>query len=135
MQLGPNQLQLSDRHYWAQSMKSSIEAVLVKQLNGHNNSVQLLSETEPGAGQSEYQLHVQVFHFLIEQENAVTLQASYWLTDRQGQQRLISADSDISLPLTENGYQHGVAQMYQALIRFTQQLSQQLDTFIAENKT
>jgi uncharacterized protein len=135
MQLGPNQLHMSDRHYWAQSMSAGIESVLLKQLNADNTSFRLLSVTEPGARQSEYQLHIQFFHLLIEQQNAVRLQASYWLTDNHNPAPVLHGSGDISLELTDDGYPHAVAKMHQTLITFSQQLSEDLDTLITENKT
>ncbi|ALS99110.1 PqiC family protein [Lacimicrobium alkaliphilum] len=135
MQLGPNQLHMSDRHYWAQSMSAGIESVLLKQLNGDNASFQLLSVTDPGVLQSQYQLHIQFFHLLIEQQNAVRLQASYWLTGNDNPSPVLHGHSDISLELTDDGYPHAVAKMHQTLIRFSQQISEDLGTLITENKT
>lgn len=130
MQLGPNQLHMSDQHYWAQSMSTGIESVFLKQLNGNNTPFQLLSATDPGARESQYQLHIQFFHLLIEQHNAVRLQASYWLTDNHHSQTLLRGNGNISLELTDDGYPHAVAKMHQTLITFSQQISAELDTLI-----
>ncbi|GGD74869.1 PqiC family protein [Lacimicrobium alkaliphilum] len=130
MRLSNNRLQLSSEHYWAQRIDASIETIMLKQLNHPDASFHLQSITEPLAQQSDYQLHIQIIHLLIEQQNAVRLQARYWVTKSDSHQSLMSANSDIDIQLTADGYEHAVEKMRQALVHFSDEVSKDISTIV-----
>ncbi|WP_088330275.1 ABC-type transport auxiliary lipoprotein family protein [Lacimicrobium sp. SS2-24] len=126
MSKGTNQLHISSQHYWAQSMKTAVQSVLLKELNGADSNLRLLAGAEVTAQHSRYQLHIDLIHLLIVQQHGIRLQARYWLTGQEKNKILHQGTSDIDIALTADGYEHAVEKMREAVVKFCQQLNQEL---------
>ena len=102
------QIYYSQQNIWSESLEHAIARALVNDVNQNNNSYTLLTNNEPHAGKSDYQLTLQLDHFVATDKSEVILAGKYWLT-QQGN-LVQNAPFYFERTLTEDGFSHAVKQ-------------------------
>ena len=82
--LTPNQLQLSDRHRWAEPLSQNIPRVLGENLSRLLGTSRILLFPWPSANKPDYQLLVELLNFENENDGTAYLVARWTLKDQEG---------------------------------------------------
>jgi len=114
IQTESNQIQMANRHFWAESLDEAIAKVLVRDIA--NMTPTLLVDRDAGQWTSEgdCRIRVEFDKFHATSQSMVVVAGRYWL-HQTGRSRPWKKAFDIQRSLTTDGYTHAVHQLRLAL--------------------
>jgi uncharacterized lipoprotein YmbA len=106
---------------WAEPIEHGIKRALVNDFNSVSKQ-QLILDTMPNSSRSDYQLHIQIDHFVPTDNAEVILVGQYWLN--QGDTLLSHQAINLKQPLVQDGFSESVQQQRKLLKQLTQLVAQ-----------
>ena len=112
---GPHELKLAEFDRWAEGLDTNFTRVLGENIAQLLPTAQVVTHPWPRATPLDYQVMVEVTHFLGQVGGESLLMADWTLFKGEGQQVLVSGKSRLSAPVVSEDYAAMVAAMSQTL--------------------
>jgi uncharacterized lipoprotein YmbA len=120
-QSNSHQLHYASKHIWAENLQTSIEKVLLKELNKDENDIVFIKDSDPRARTAVEYLSVDIEHLLATNNQSIQLAARYWLN--MSEEKISKAGvSNVETPLVKSGYASSVKEMRAALTLFATEI-------------
>lgn len=120
---GENQLIVNEFHRWGDSLEAQINHVLAENLSTRLNVIVYPWE-RPLA--PKYQLYIDIRRFDGNTGGSVTLKAKWWLVETADDNRLITQQSSIVVPTSNDSFESYVAAQNNALEKFSTEIADEL---------
>lgn len=120
-QSNSHQLHYASRHIWAENLQTSIEKVLLKDLNKNESSIVFIKDSDPRARSANEYLSVDIEHLLATNSKNVRLAARYWLHKSKSKTNEAGI-ANIETPMMKSGYASSVKEMRTALALFADEI-------------
>jgi uncharacterized lipoprotein YmbA len=113
-QADSHQLHYSSQHIWAENLQTSIQKVLLKELNKNDSKIVFVKDSDPRARTATEYMSIDIEHLLATSNRSVRLSARYWLNIPKAKANKVGI-SNIESPLENSGYASSVKEMRKTL--------------------
>ena len=121
MQVGPNQIETANHHFWAEPLDEAIAKVLVLDIAQRTDDYDVERESGRWNFESDCRLRVEFDAFHPTYDSRVTVSGRYWFANSSGGS--VREDFNLSGRLTDDGYAHAVDVLRDTLAELADQIS------------
>ena len=111
LQVGSNEIRVSQNHYWAEPLDEAIAKVLVRDIEKETTTIDVLRYQD---GDVDCRLKIEFDRFHATDDARVLVSGRYWLISEEGAAKVIF-DNSQSLP--SSGYASAVSTLRESLLR------------------
>lgn len=126
IQIHSNEIHYSHQDVWAEDVQIGIGKALLAALNKSAHEFLFVNFNDPEHNQANYQLRLQVDHFLATDDSKVIAAGKYWLINKTSNELKLTKDFYIQQKLVHDGYPNAVRQLRSMLTALGQQINQDL---------
>ncbi|MFT4940818.1 MAG: putative lipoprotein YmbA [Paraglaciecola sp.] len=133
LQVNKNQLYYSALDVWAESLEAGISKALLTDLNHQTDNYQYIRYAAPDSKSANYELILEVEHFLATNDSKVIGSGNYWLVDKASGKHVFSDRFYLQEELNKNGYAHAVEQLRSLLHTLSQKINEDINNILKQH--
>jgi len=112
MQVGPNQIETANHHFWAEPLDEAIAKVLVRDIAEQTDQFNVERESGRWSGNEDCRVRIDFDAFHPTHQSEVVVRGRYWVISGESSDR---ADFSLGRELTRDGYANAVDELRRVL--------------------